>query len=330
MESRSERRERERREEERRERRIREIERELELEEARKRVKKGRRKKNVAGKIVASALAIIVALMIFQAWKATKADMVEPIVEPSSGDFEDSPRINILFLGNNGGLSDTFMVFSYNVETNCFAEISIPRDTYYNRPNYSGAAYQKINSVYGSEGYVAAATAASKVLGGVPIHYYVVLEPDGAKKIFDAMGGVYVNVPMDMYYVDEGQGLKINLKAGPQLLNGDQTMQYLRYRSGYVNGDLGRISAQQEFLRMVVNQSSGLDYPKIAWTARAAAQTNISMPAGVGLVLRASGMSSGSFNTHTIPGTTGMQDGLSYFFHDGPGTRNLMRTIYAS
>ena len=348
MESRSERRERERREREReyreqerrererdskeaerRERRIREIERELELEEERKRARRPRKKKKIAGRIVGIAIAVFVGLMIFQAWRATQIDMVQPIVKAAAGDFMDAPRINILFLGNSGGLSDTFMVFSYNVETNTMDQISIPRDTFFDRPGYSGASL-KINSIYSSEGYKAAATAASKVLGGIPIHYYVMLEPDGAARIIDAMGGVYVDVPFRMEYTDAAQGLFIDLQPGKQLLNGDQTLQFLRYRSGYPNGDLGRIEAQQGFLKSLLKQGGGLDYVRLGWTAFYLSKTNISMPAAFGLVLRATGMTTGAFNTHTIPGTTGMKDGLSFFFHDEVGTRGLMRAIYAT
>jgi LCP family protein required for cell wall assembly len=328
METRTERRERERREEEQRARRIREIERELEFEEGRRKQK--RKSKSKAGPVIAIIIVALIAFVFITAYMGSRPDAVEPIVEAAAGDFTGSPRINILFMGTNEGLTDTFMVFSYNVDTNNFDLVSIPRDTYYPRSNFSGAAYQKINSVYSTEGYRAAATAASKVLGGVPIHYYVVLEPEGVKRIVDAMGGVYINVPFDMQYTDARQNLYIDLRAGPQMLNGDQVMQYLRYRSGYADGDLGRISAQQQFLKAVLSQSAGLDYVRIGWTAYNEAETNIRMTAALGLGARASRMTGGSFTTHTIPGSAGMKDGASFFFHDAEATKSLMRSIYNS
>ena len=309
--------------------RVKEIERELEREYRREQEYKQGKKKRKGG-IVALVIIIILAVLIAWFWFGSRTENIKPIIMPGSGDFADSPRINILFFGTNQGLSDTIMLFSIDPENNRLDEISIPRDTYYYRPHYSGAAYQKINSVYSSEGYVAACQAASDVLGGVPIHYYAELKPEGVKKIVDAMGGVIVTVPMDMNYVDVDQDLYIDLKAGTQLLNGDQCMQYLRFRSGYANADLGRIGAQQGFLKELLGQAGGLDIAKIAVVANGEVKTNMTLPAQAGLMSRAAKVTGGSAYTHMIPGQSGMQDGLSYYFHDAPATKDLMRQIYAS
>jgi len=337
-ESRVERRERERREEERRraqnykaeEERIRAWEKKLEREELERERRKKKKKKGGAGKVVLVIILVIVGFLGFRMWSETRPGGADPIVVAGSGEFADSNRVNILFLGTNEGLADTIMVFSMDLENDRLDQISIPRDTYYHRPNYSGAAFQKINSVYSSEGYEATSKAVSEILGGVPIHYYAELKPDGVKNIVDAVGGVVMNVPMDMQYVDERQDLYIDLKAGTQLLSGDQAMQLIRFRSGYANGDLGRMATQQDFLKAALSQAGGFDLARVAMVARSEANTNMSLTAQAGFMLRARGMTGGSFYTHTIPGTTGMQDGLSYFFHDPAGTKELMRNIYAS
>ena len=49
-------------------------------------------------------------------------------------------------------------------------------------------------------------------------------------QIVDAMGGVWFDVPRDMYYSDPLQNLYINQKAGYRLLTGDDAMQVLRFR----------------------------------------------------------------------------------------------------
>ena len=311
-----------------RRKRIREIERELELEYRLEGERK--RKRRNRGALIALIIVLVLAVLCFRACQESKPGGATPIVMPGSGEFEDSSRINILFLGTNQGLSDTMMVFSLDVDNKRLDQISIPRDTYYYRSNYMDGAYHKMNSVYSTEGYKGVSKAVSEVLGGVPIHYYMELKPEGVKKIVDAMGGIIMDVPMDMNYVDVDQDLYIDLKAGPQLLNGDQCMQYLRFRSGYANGDLGRVSAQQEFLKAVLAQSAGLDVAKIAVAARSETVTNMSLPAQAGLMTRAAGMKDGAFYTHTIPGASGMQNGYSYFFHDAPATKDLMRAIYAS
>ena len=309
--------------------RVREIELELEREHRREEeLNRGRRKKK--GGAVAVVIIVIIAIIAAWFWFGSRPGAGDPIVVAGSGEFADSSRINVLFLGTNDGLSDTMMVLSLDVDNKRLDEISVPRDTYYHRPNYPGAAYQKVNSVYATEGYKGVCKAVSEILGGVPIHYYAELKPDGVKRIVDAMGGIIMTVPMDMQYTDVGQDLYIDLKAGTQLLNGDQCMQYLRFRSGYANADLGRISAQQEFLRAVLGQSAGLDVAKVAIAARSETTTNMSLPAQAGLMTRAAGMSGGAFYTYMIPGDTGMQDGASYYFHDPAATKDLLRAIYAS
>lgn len=290
-----------------------------------KRVRK-KRKSRVGG-VIALIIILLVGFTGLRIWLESRPGAAEPIIIGSSGEFTED-RVNILFLGTNQGLSDTIMLFSLDLQNDRVDEISIPRDTYYPRAGYSGASY-KINSVYSTEGWAGIGKAVSDILGGIPIHYYAVLDGEGVKKIVDAMGGVEMNVPIDMDYEDPDQNLYIHLQAGPQRLNGDQAMQYLRFRSGYANADLGRMSAQQEFLKAVVLQSMGLDLPAVLFTAQGEVETNMSMTAATGLIAQAAGMQDGSFNTHTIPGSTGMQDGLSFFFHDAAGTAELMRGIYA-
>ena len=336
-ESRIERRERERREEalrqakqrDRIQRRARELERELEYEEElERRQRNGRgRRKGRTGAIIAIIIIIVVAILGIRFWMETRPDAATPVVIPGSGDFAEG-RVNILFLGTNQGLSDTIILFSLDFQNKRLDGISIPRDTYYSRPGFSGGAYQKVNSIYTTEGYKGVCKAVSEILGGIPIHYYAEIDTNGAARVIDAMGGVTMYVPIDMVYSDPDQGLYIDLKAGPQLLSGAEAVQFARFRSGYADADLGRINAQHELLQAIVAQSSGLDYPKIMVVARAETRTNMSLFSQAALATRLAGMAGGSFNTYTIPGGASMMDGYSYFFHDADATRNLMHQIY--
>jgi anionic cell wall polymer biosynthesis LytR-Cps2A-Psr (LCP) family protein len=167
------------------------------------------------------------------------------------------------------------------------------------------------------------------VLGGIPIHYYAEVDTYGAIKIIDAMGGVYMNVPIDMQYSDPDQNLYIDLKSGYQHLDGAQSLMFLRFRSAYPDADLGRISAQQEFLKAMLSQSYGLNIAAVAVTAQREVTSNMSITSAMALAARAAGMNGWEFVTHKLPGTTGMQNGLSYFFHDAAAAKELMRKIYA-
>ena len=337
-ESRFERRERERREEAlreeaRRERireRTRELERELAYEEAlekRRDKKQKSRKSRIAGVIILIIVALL-AITAIRIWMEMRPGGAEPVVIAGSGEFMKG-RVNILFLGTNQGLTDTMIVFSLDYDNKRLDAVSIPRDTYYSRPNFQGAAFQKVNSVYSTEDYKAACRAASDILGGMPIHYYAEVDVKGAAKVIDAMGGVTMYVPFDMNYTDENQDLHINLKAGLQRLSGEQAIHFARYRSSYADGDLGRIRAQHELLKEIAAQSGGLDYPRIAMVARTETRTNMSIFSQAAFAARLAGMGGGgTFNTYTIPGTPGMMDGLSYFFHDADATRSFIRNLY--
>lgn len=293
----------------------------------REKAKARKKRRSRIGAIIAIIIILIVAFTALRVWIESKPGNVDPIVTSGSA-YDDSDRINILFLGTNQGLADTIMVFSFDSEQNRLEAVSVPRDTYYYRAEYAGAAYQKINSVFSTEGIEGCAKAVSDVLDGIPIHYYAETDSEGIAKIVDAMGGVEMDVPIDMDYEDPDQDLYIHLKAGYQLLNGDQAVQYLRFRSAYADGDLGRVSAQQEFLKAAVKQSAGLNFFKVATTAKREVDTNISTTRALGLVMNAVKLSDGSFNTYTIPGTPGMQDGLSYYFADETATAELIRQIY--
>lgn len=63
--------------------------------------------------------------------------------------------------------------------------------------------------------------------------------------------GVEVDVPFHMEYTDiyDDPPLYIDIPQGRQLLDGEEALKFLRYRKGYDNQDLGRIEAQQQFIR---------------------------------------------------------------------------------
>ncbi|MDR2486646.1 MAG: LCP family protein [Clostridiales Family XIII bacterium] len=243
--------------------------------------------------------------------------------------YPDSKRINVLLLGHNQELTDTIMLGSFDTELKRVDIVSVPRDTYYPRPDHPGATLQKINAVYKTENVRMAAKAVSNVLGGVPIHYYAIIDDDGVRKIVDAMGGVTIDVPMDMHYTDRKQGLYINLKKGKQKLNGKKAVQFIRYRKGYVEGDIGRVKAQQTFMKEAFKQSIGIGFPKVAETVAKEVKNNIGMQMAVRIASEAAGMKSKSIKSWMMPGEARRMDGLWYFFADEAETSKMMNRIYS-
>jgi LCP family protein required for cell wall assembly len=267
-------------------------------------------------------------------------DIMKDIKPIAGGDsdfakkYKDSKRVNTLILGQNNQLTDTIMLASFDTEVKRVDIISVPRDTYYPRPEYEGAAFQKINSVYETGGKteeergVAAAEAVSKVLAGVPIHFYAVIGNDDVKKIVDSMGGVEIDVPMDMKYTDKKQKLYIDLKKGKQVLNGDEAVQFLRFRKGYATGDLGRVDAQQTFMKEAFKQSIGLGFPKVARTVSKEVDSNLKTKMAVRIASEAIGMHANDAKTWTTPGES-RTTVLSYYFVDEAKTEKMMNKIYS-
>jgi polyisoprenyl-teichoic acid--peptidoglycan teichoic acid transferase len=149
------------------------------------------------------------------------------------------------------GLSDVMLLVKFDPETKKIVMLSIPRDT---RTEIEGYGVKKINAANVDGGPALTAKTVSNLLGGAGIDRYVRINVLGVAKLIDALGGVNVYVPKDMKYQDDSQHLYINLKAGKQHLNGEQTLQLLRFRHDEL-GDIGRIQRQQMVMRALMDQT---------------------------------------------------------------------------
>lgn len=243
-------------------------------------------------------------------------------------------RINILFVGKDGQLTDTIMLGTYDLEENDIDIISIPRDTYY-ESGYSGATMKKINAVYPMEGIRGTVRAVEDLLGiDGKINYYVELDYEGVKNIVDSVGGVEMDVPMNMRYSDPSARppLNINIQKGNQVLDGEKSIQFLRYRSGYADGDLGRVSAQQEFIKGFADSAISRRLPNLIRTAVSEVETNI----GLTDALRYSGnlisIRGDDIRTHMLPGEATYKTiggvGLSYFDVDKEKLDQMIGQIF--
>ena len=86
-----------------------------------------------------------------------------------------------------------------------------------------------------------------------PIHDSMIVNFQAVETLIDELGGVQFEVPCDMDYEDPEQDLYIHINQGDQLLNGEDAVKVLRYRS-YVMGDLERNKVQQDFFRVAFQQ----------------------------------------------------------------------------
>jgi LCP family protein required for cell wall assembly len=182
------------------------------------------------------------------------------------------------------GLSDVMLLLRFDPQTEKISVLSIPRDT---RVEMDGYGTIKINAANVNGGPAASARLVSQLLDGVQIDRYVRVNIGGVQKLLDALGGVTVYVPKDMKYTDESQHLYIDLKQGRQHLNGDQTLQLLRYRHDAM-GDIGRIERQQMLMRALMAQSLNpttvARLPQILDVIQSHLDTNLSVEELVALV----------------------------------------------
>ncbi|MBD1915817.1 MULTISPECIES: LCP family protein [Cyanophyceae] len=181
------------------------------------------------------------------------------------------------------GLSDSMLLLRFNPQTEQMVVLSLPRDT----RTYVRGRLTKLNEANRDGGPALAAESVSDLLGGVAVDRYVRINVQGVEKLIDALGGVTVNVPVDMKYQDDSQHLYINLKAGEQKLNGNQSLQFLRFRYDS-QGDIGRIQRQQMFMRALAEQTLNpatiARLPKILSVVQENVDTNLSVEELLALV----------------------------------------------
>ena len=178
-----------------------------------------------------------------------------PITETASGNIAKG-QMTILILGSDrrwteASRSDTMMVAFADFDKMQIRLLSIPRDSYVDIPGYGK---NKINAAYAFGGVELAEETLNSNFG-ITCDHFVDLNFQGFRDVIDALGGVTVNVPKDMNYtnIPEYSHEDIHLKKGVQTLNGDQALQFCRFRHD-AQGDWGRIERQQAFLVALKDQ----------------------------------------------------------------------------
>lgn len=243
--------------------------------------------------------------------------------------FKDKKRVNILLLGVNDNLTDTIMLASLDTDAKHMDLISIPRDTYYHRDGYNTEAENKINAAYRGNP-VNTAKAVSEILLGMPINYYAVIDYKGVENIVDAMGGVPMDIKFNMKYSDpyDKPPLVINIPKGKQVLDGKHAVQFLRYRKGYVEGDIGRVKAHQEFMKSAFKQCLSFNLPKIATTVFENVESDITLGKATSIATKAMGISGEDIETYMLPSTP-LPDPPYYVIPDAEGTAEMIHKIYS-
>lgn len=253
--------------------------------------------------------------------------------------IENSERTNILLLGFEGPRTDTIVLASFEPKKKLVDLIFVPRDTYYYNDKYLGTKYdttghRKLNAAHIRGGKVEAIDAVSDILSNIPIDAYVSVTYQGVENIVDSLGGVKVNIPINMDYDDPlaKPELHIHLSKGVKELKGKESIQFLRFRknndgTGYPDGDLGRIKAQQQFLKSAAKKTLSFRLPIILHTAFKFVETDLELKNIALLANNAKGINMENIRTYMLPGKT-TYDGVSYYKYDKKEVEKLLIDIY--
>lgn len=269
---------------------------------------------------------VIFSLMLFGIFyiRSNTAGTIKTSDIPVNLDDVEKPDENIMFVMMGvdakddetayGQRTDTIMICKYFNNTKKLAIMSIPRDTLINIP---GHGREKINHAHAYGGPELTLKTINEGFD-LDIEYYVRIDYDVVKDVVDAVNGVEVDVPMDMQYEDPyaDPPLKIDIKKGLQVLDGKQSLEFLRFRSGYVEQDLGRIKAQQAFIKSLLEKAKNPIYllkaPLILKSTSENISTNIAVTKILSYVTAIAGMSSENMQVSTLPVEPIDIDGVSY------------------
>ncbi|WP_422486280.1 LCP family protein [Gudongella sp. DL1XJH-153] len=226
--------------------------------------------------------------------------------------------------------SDTIMLVDMNTSSGEINILSIPRDT--RTPIEGRNNPEKINHSFAYGGPELTMKTVRNLLG-IEIDQYVLADYGLVRNYVDLIGGVDIYVPMDMQYSDPvaDPPLHIDLVEGEQTLDGDKALQYLRFRKGYKDADLGRVKAQQEFMKNLIKQSirpvNLFKIPGMVSIYKDNMETNVPGSNMMLYGLQSVKFDLDSINGTTLPGSAKMMEGLSYFVHNQEETDILLREL---
>lgn len=293
--------------------------------------------KNVKKTIIKIILIVFMALTAFLAFFVLKGLISSSILKNensftgddlSDGNVIEQKHKNELFFLFAGVDStgekvntrtDTLMLVLMNKSNKTIDIISIPRDTRV----YVDGNLDKINAAH-SYGGIDMTIRTIRDFLGVDLDYYCEVSFQTVVDIVDALGGVDIDVK-------EPVALAQGLQTGVNRFNGKEALDYVRFRKGYLNADLGRIATQQDFVVQLIKEISKpknmLKLPIVFSKVSSNMDTNIGAKNLVSFAWTFKNMSDAEINTYTIPGYPDTIDGISYYIPDSQEAINIRNQV---
>ncbi len=215
--------------------------------------------------------------------------------------------------------TDTIMLVKANTETGKIDILSIPRDSRVKIRQ----EFDKVNHAHAFGGIELTIQTLRNFLG-LDIDYYVQVNYKAVENIIDALGGVDFDVPKGVS-IDVGS---LKIREGMNHFDGQHALWYLRTRKIYENGDIGRVEAQQGFMKAMVDQivakSEKINLTTFATNYLKYVKTNLPMGVLMDLTNNIDKFSSDQVSTFTVPGREQTIEGTSYYLPEFEKTWRLV------
>lgn len=221
-----------------------------------------------------------------------------------------------------GTRTDTLMLIKADKDTKTVDMISIPRDSYVS----INGNMDKINAAH-SYGGIDLTMEVVRDFLGIKIDKYMVISFEAVTKGIDALGGMDVDVSSDV-------AAAMGINPGIHTMNGDEVLNYVRFRKGYQNADLGRIGTQQDFIKQFIKESTKVKnlpkLPKVYMAMKPYLKTNMSMKELSSLALNFKSVDSSSLNSVKLEGEGVNLNGVSYYKIYPDSIENIRNTYLNS
>jgi LCP family protein required for cell wall assembly len=250
------------------------------------------------------------------------------------GDYPEYINLLAMGLDESEDRSDGIMLINFHPKSGKVNILSIARDTMVKLNN---GRRSKINALIGMGGEAKIIEKVEELIG-MPVHYYLTMNFEGFREVIDLLDGVEIDVPFDMKYDDPYQNLYIRLNKGKQILDGEKAEQYLRYRKGnrvgegYVDGDMGRIKTQQQFINEFIKQKLKLKYllkiGDIFFIIKNNVTTNIEIGDFNYYLSTIKKIDTDKINFFTLPGHDEYIDNQYYYIYDEEKTKEIIKNNF--
>lgn len=202
------------------------------------------------------------------------------VVNEASGTTSDinvsTDPFTILIMGNDGERTDSMILATYNPLNLEVTMTSIARDSYVPIACYPNQASDKIGHAFAVSQECAIDTVEN--LFEINIDYYVSINFQGVVEIVDALGGIYVNSPVQ--FVGQTSSYErgtytVWVPEGDFWATGEQALALARERHHMPNGDYDRQINQQQVIQAIIDRTLSLSDVNSALGVLDAAGSNI-------------------------------------------------------